>query len=112
MILDILVLISFYIYLFRALKKYTREKALKFHEFFVIERIILASAFIFGIADVYIAGRTYTYNELIDESMFWNITLNTRCTLKDSKIVTRHCELSFMDPEQAMQYKDGIYELN
>ena len=64
------------------------------------------------IADVYIAGRTYTYNELIDESMFWNITLNTRCTLKDSKIVTRHCELSFMDPEQAMQYKDGIYELN
>jgi 4-hydroxybenzoate polyprenyltransferase/geranylgeranylglycerol-phosphate geranylgeranyltransferase len=56
MILDILVLISLYIYLFRALKKYTREKALKFHEFFVIERIILASAFIFGLADVYIAA--------------------------------------------------------
>jgi hypothetical protein len=64
------------------------------------------------IADVYIAGRTYTYNELIDESMFWFITLNTRCTLKGSKIVTSYCEISFMEPEQAMQYKDGTYELN
>ena len=59
MIIDILILISLYVYLFKAIKKYTREKALKFHEFFVIERITLASAFIFGIVDVYIAGIIY-----------------------------------------------------
>jgi len=56
MILDVLILISLYIYLFRAIKNYSREKALRFHEFFVIERITLASAFIFGIADTYIAA--------------------------------------------------------
>ncbi|KYK21697.1 hypothetical protein AYK21_00535 [Thermoplasmatales archaeon SG8-52-2] len=56
MILDLLILISLYIYLIRAIRKYTRQKALRFHEFFVIERITLASAFIFGIADVYIAA--------------------------------------------------------
>jgi hypothetical protein len=38
---------------------YSREKALKFHEFFVIERVTLASAFIFGIADLYIAVIIY-----------------------------------------------------
>ena len=43
------------------------------------------------VADVYFADRTYTYTELIDEHLFWFITLNTRCTLKDNKIVTRHC---------------------
>jgi len=64
------------------------------------------------IADVCIAGRIYTYNELINESMYWNIVLNTRCTLKDSKIVTRYCELYFMDAEEAKQYKGGTYELN
>jgi len=55
MVIDILILISLYIYLFKAIRKYSREKALKFHEFFVIERITLASAFIFGVADVYIS---------------------------------------------------------
>jgi hypothetical protein len=64
------------------------------------------------IADVYIAGRTYTYNELINESMYWNIVLNTRCTLNNNKIVTRYCELSFIDAEDAKQYKGGTYELN
>jgi geranylgeranylglycerol-phosphate geranylgeranyltransferase len=56
MILDVLILISLYIYLFRAIKNYSREKALSFHEFFVIERVTLASAFIFGIAEAYIAA--------------------------------------------------------
>ena len=56
MILDILILTSLYVYLFRAIKKYSRQKALRFHEFFVIERITLASAFVFGIADIYIAA--------------------------------------------------------
>ena len=64
------------------------------------------------VADVYFADRTYTYTELIDEHLFWFITLNTRCTLKDNKIVTRHCEILFMEPEQAKQYKGGIYERN
>ena len=59
MIIDIVILISFYIYLFKAIKNYSREKALKFHEFFVIERITLASAFIFGVAEVYIATIIY-----------------------------------------------------
>ncbi len=52
MIIDILILISLYVYLFRSIKNYSREKALRFHEFFVVERVILASAFIFGIANI------------------------------------------------------------
>ena len=59
MVLDILILISLYIYLIRSIKIYSRERALKFHEFFVIERITLASAFIFGIVDAYIAVIIY-----------------------------------------------------
>jgi 4-hydroxybenzoate polyprenyltransferase len=56
MMIDLIILVSLYIYLVRAIKNYSRKKALKFHEFFVIERITLASAFIFGIANVYIAA--------------------------------------------------------
>ena len=56
MILDILILLIMYIYLFRSVDDYTQKKALRFHEFFVIERITLASAFIFGITEYYIAG--------------------------------------------------------
>lgn len=59
MIIDILILISLYVYLFRSIVDYSREKALKFHEFFVIERVTLASAFIFGVADLYIAITVY-----------------------------------------------------
>jgi hypothetical protein len=59
MILDFLILISLYIYLFKSIKNYSRKKALRFHEFFVIERITLASAFIFGIANIYIAACVY-----------------------------------------------------
>jgi len=55
MIIDLLILISLYSYLFKAMGKYSREKGLKFHEFFVIERITLASAFIFGVIDIYLA---------------------------------------------------------
>lgn len=56
MMIDIVILISLYVYLFRSIVTYSREKALKFHEFFVIERITLASAFIFGIVNFYIAA--------------------------------------------------------
>jgi len=56
MIIDLLILISLYFYLYKSMNKYSREKGLKFHEFFVIERITLASAFIFGVIDIYIAA--------------------------------------------------------
>jgi 4-hydroxybenzoate polyprenyltransferase/geranylgeranylglycerol-phosphate geranylgeranyltransferase len=59
MILDILITFSLYIYLFKSINIYSRERALKFHEFFVIERITLASAFIFGIVNIYIAASVY-----------------------------------------------------
>ena len=53
MIVDIAILVSLYIYLFGSIKNYSRKRALKFHEFFVIERVVLASAFIFGIASLF-----------------------------------------------------------
>jgi len=56
MILDVLILIALYVYLFKSITKYSRLKALKSHEIFVIERITLASAFIFGIVNIYIAA--------------------------------------------------------
>ena len=56
MIVDVFIIIILYIYLFKSMKDYTREKGLYFHEFFVIERIILASAFIFGIVNIYVAS--------------------------------------------------------
>jgi 4-hydroxybenzoate polyprenyltransferase/geranylgeranylglycerol-phosphate geranylgeranyltransferase len=55
MVIDLIILISLYFYLFKAMNMYSREKALKFHEFFVLERITLASAFIFGVIEIYIA---------------------------------------------------------
>jgi len=59
MILDVLILSIFYIYLISSLKNYSRKKALNFHEFFVIERITLASAFLFGFINVSIAITLY-----------------------------------------------------
>jgi 4-hydroxybenzoate polyprenyltransferase/geranylgeranylglycerol-phosphate geranylgeranyltransferase len=55
MILDLFIIILLYINLIGSIKKYSREKALKFHKFFVIERVVLASAFIFGIVNIYLA---------------------------------------------------------
>lgn len=65
MILVILIIFCLYVYLFKAIKKYSRQKALKFHEFFVIERITLASAFIFGVAEIHIAAMIYIVTLLI-----------------------------------------------
>jgi len=59
MIIDVLILVMLYVYLFKSIKNYSRKKALKFHEFFVIERITLASAFIFGVIDLYIASAIF-----------------------------------------------------
>jgi len=55
MIVDLSIIILLNIYLFGSINNYSREKALKFHKFFVIERITLASSFIFGIVNIYIA---------------------------------------------------------
>lgn len=65
MILDLFILISLYLYLIKAMNNYSREKALKFHEFFVLERIILASAFIFGVIDLYMAALIFLIAILI-----------------------------------------------
>lgn len=53
--IDIFILASFYIYFVKSLKKFSRKKALNYHKFLVMERIILASSFIFGIANISIA---------------------------------------------------------
>jgi 4-hydroxybenzoate polyprenyltransferase/geranylgeranylglycerol-phosphate geranylgeranyltransferase len=51
-LLTLVIIIIFVLYLccFRSLKSVDRKKALKAHEFFVVERITLASAFIFGVS--------------------------------------------------------------
>ena len=59
MIIDITILLVMYLYLFRSISSYSREKGLHFHEFFIIERITLASAFIFGVADIVLAILVY-----------------------------------------------------
>jgi len=65
MMIDVIIVIVLYIYLFKSMRDYTREKGLYFHEFFVIERIILASAFIFGIVNIYIASNILLVSLLI-----------------------------------------------
>jgi geranylgeranylglycerol-phosphate geranylgeranyltransferase len=59
MIIDVAILLFLYLYLASSLRSYSREKGLRFHEFFVIERITLASAFLFGIAPVSVAVLIY-----------------------------------------------------
>jgi len=49
----ILIVLIIYLCCFRSLDTFSRVKALKAHEFFVIERITLASAFIFGISKIF-----------------------------------------------------------
>jgi len=65
MILDVLILLLLYIYLLKSMDDYSQRKALRFHEFFVIERVILASAFIFGITDYYVAGSIFVIALLV-----------------------------------------------
>ena len=47
-LIDVFILISFYLFFFWSQKSFNRKQALHYHEFFVIERITLASAFIIG----------------------------------------------------------------
>jgi geranylgeranylglycerol-phosphate geranylgeranyltransferase len=65
MFVDLIILICLYFYLYKAIGNYSREKGLKFHEFFVIERITLASAFIFGVINIYIAATIFSIAILI-----------------------------------------------
>jgi geranylgeranylglycerol-phosphate geranylgeranyltransferase len=51
MIIDVIILVGMYLYLFRSISSYSREKGLRFHEFFVVERITLACAFLFGLTN-------------------------------------------------------------
>jgi len=76
MIIDIVILILLYIYLFRTIKRYTRRRALRFHEFFIIERITLASAIIFGIANFHIALIIYIIALII--TIIAQLTLRAR----------------------------------
>ena len=65
MIIDVTILFFLYLYLVRSFTSYSREKGLRFHEFFVIERITLASAFLFGTADIAIALCIYLLSLLV-----------------------------------------------
>jgi 4-hydroxybenzoate polyprenyltransferase/geranylgeranylglycerol-phosphate geranylgeranyltransferase len=51
-----IIILLLYFFLFKSLYVFNRKKALKAHEFFVVERITLASAFIFGTSTVFNAS--------------------------------------------------------
>ena len=53
LILVVLIIFVLYLCCFRSLDSVDRKKALKAHEFFVVERITLASAFIFGVSSLF-----------------------------------------------------------
>ena len=53
--IDLIVLCAMYLYYYNSMQSYTREKGLRFHEFFVIERIVFASAILFGLIEFNIA---------------------------------------------------------
>lgn len=63
--LAVIIVIFTYFCCFRSLNDISRRKALKAHELFVIERITLASAFIFGISRIFDALIIYVVAVLI-----------------------------------------------
>ena len=65
MAIDLFILILLYVYLIISLKTYNRKKALRFHEFFVIERIVLASALLFGIVKIQTAFIVFIFALII-----------------------------------------------
>ena len=65
MILDVAILIIFYYYLIKTFKHHTRKIALRYHEFFIIERIMLASALLFGIIDVFVAASIFIFSMIV-----------------------------------------------
>ena len=68
MIIDFILLLTLYIYLLTSIKGYNRRKALRFHEFFVIERITLASALIIGVTNIMFGLLIYIFSLIITET--------------------------------------------
>ena len=62
MIIDIVILIIFYHFLIKTFKNHSRKIALRYHEFFIIERITLASALLFGVIDPTIALMIFVFS--------------------------------------------------
>lgn len=83
-LIDIIILLSFYGFFFRSLRSYSRKKALKYHEFFVIERITLASAFIIGLTTLFI-GLSIYFIALVLTS-FFQLLLRSRYEFKDGTL--------------------------
>ncbi|MBS3778615.1 MAG: UbiA family prenyltransferase [Candidatus Thermoplasmatota archaeon] len=55
LLLDVIILFIFYHYLIKTFENHSKKIALRYHEFFIIERITLASALLFGVIDFFIA---------------------------------------------------------
>lgn len=83
-LIDVIILISFYLFFFWSLESYSRKKALKYHEFFVIERITLASAFIIG-STTFLVGIGIYLTALVLTAVF-QISLRSRYEFKDGKL--------------------------
>ena len=64
-IIDLTILLLLYIYLISSIKNYNRGKALKFHEFFIVERITLASALIIGVTNISFGILIYIFSLII-----------------------------------------------
>ena len=65
MILDVGILVMFYHYLVKTFKNHSRKMALRYHEFFIIERITLASALLFGVVDPFIALMIFVFSMIL-----------------------------------------------
>ena len=65
MIVDVGILIIFYYYLMKTFEHHTRKTALRYHEFFIIERITLASALLFGVIDVAVAASIFIFSMIV-----------------------------------------------
>ncbi len=79
--IDVIILISFYSFFFYSLRSYSRRKALMYHEFFVIERITLASAFIIGSSTILIGIIIYLVALALTSG--FQIMLRSRYEFKD-----------------------------
>lgn len=83
LLIDVLILCSFYVFFFWSFKSYNRKKALHYHEFFVVERITLASAFIVGSTTVFQGISIYLITLLL--TLFFQTTLRSRYEFKDGQ---------------------------
>ncbi len=68
MVIDLILVVTLYIYLITSIKVYNRRKALRFHEFFVIERITLASALIIGVTNIVFGLMVYVFSLIVTQT--------------------------------------------